>query len=199
MPLDVTKGFTPARKLGSTPNNSATGTYPIRNGYATAIGNGDPVLLSAGFIKLGANGSPCIGVLGGVRYIDADSRLVFTPNFIAATSSKGGVEVEGGYTQPLAYVYDDPGQTYVVRTLLTALPVSAVGRSYRMSAIGSVNAIGQSEAVLDVNATAGTSAGDGHMVTVIGIWKGQDSNFGTGATPIAVEVKLSNYGSVQEL
>jgi hypothetical protein len=195
MALDVLKGMTPTRKRGAGYNSAGFNTYPIANGYASNIGEGDPVKLSAGVIQLADNDSVCLGVFGGVRYIDADGRLQFKKNFVAGTSSKGGLEVEGGYTQPLANVYDDEGQTYIVRTHTSALAATDIGTSYRMSAIGSV-VNGRSQAVLQTT-SAGTSTGDGHMVTVLGLWTGQSSEWGTG--PIAVEVKLSNPGIVGEL
>lgn len=196
MALDVQKGLTPVRKLGALPNSCGFNTYPIKNGYATAIGEGDPVKLSAGFIKIGDNAANVIGVFAGHRYIDSEGRLMFSPNFVAGTSSKGGVPVGNGLAQPLANVYDSPDQTYVIRTLLSALEVSAIGRTYRVSAIGSV-VNGRSQAVLDVNATAETSGSGGYMVTVVGLYGVPDSRFGTG--PVAVEVKLARYGSVQQL
>lgn len=194
MALDVLKGATPNRKLGSGYNNGGTNWYPIANGYATDIGEGDFVKVSGGTLLLATNLAAAIGSLKQVSYIDSDGKHQFKRNFTAGTSSKGGKEVFGGYTQPMAQVFDDPNQTYIVQTLLSALTVSAVGKSYKMSALGSV-VNGRSQAVLDVNASAGTSGG--HMVTVIGLWTGQSSEWGTG--PIAVEVKLSNHGFVGEL
>lgn len=195
MALDVLKGLTPVRKLGAGYNNAGHATYPIANGYATAIGEGDPVKLSGGTIQLATNTDPCIGVFQGVRYIDSDDKLQFKKNFVASTSSKGGKEVEGGYQQPLAYVTDDPNQTYVVRTA-DSVSVSAgqLGTSYKLSAIGSV-VNGRSQVVLDTAASAGTSGG--HMVTILGLYTGQDSEWGD--APTAVEVKLSNHGIVGEL
>ena len=95
----------------------------------------------------------------------------------------------------MAHVYDGEAQTCIVRTESSALAATNIGTSYRMSAIGSV-VNGRSQAVLQTT-SAGTSTGDGHMVTVLGLWTGQSSEWGTG--PIAVEVKLSNPGIVGEL
>lgn len=195
MTLDVLKGLTPARKIGAGYNAGGFNTYPIANGYASDIGEGDPVKLSAGVIQLADNDSACIGVFKGVRFIDGDGQLQFKDKFTAGTSSQGGKEVEGGYSQPLADVYDDPNQTYIVRTQVSALEATDIGTSYRLSAIGSV-VNDRSQAVLQTT-SAGTSTGDGHMVTVLGLWTGQSSEWGTG--PIAVEVKLSNHGIVGEL
>jgi len=194
MPLDVLKGFTPVRKLGSGYNNGGGNWYPLANGYASDIGEGDPVKVSGGTLLLATNLAAALGTFKQVAYIDSDAKLQFKRNFTAGTSSKGGKEVFGGYTQPMAQVLDDPNQTYVVRTQSGALTVSAIGKYYKMSAIGSV-VNGRSQAVLDVDASAGTSGG--HMVTVVGLYTGQSSEWGTG--PLAVEVKLSNHGFVGEL
>jgi hypothetical protein len=194
MALDVQKGLTPTRKLGAGYNNGGMNIYPIANGYASNIGEGDPVKLSGGVINLATNAGAVIGVFAGCQYIDDNAQLQFKNNFVAGTSSKGGIQVGLGLSQPLAKVYDDPNQTYIVRTHLSALAATDLGKSYKVSAIGSVVG-GRSQAVLDVAASVGTSGG--HMITVIGLWTGQDSEFGTG--PIAVEVKLSNYGIVGEL
>jgi len=194
--IDVLKGLTPSRKLGSAPNTGGGNHYPIANGYAANIGEGDPVKLSAGVIQLATNtaNTPALGSFRSVSYIDADGKLQVKNNFVAGTSSQGGKVVYGGYTQPMAFIADDPNQTYVVRTNVSALSAGQIGKSFKLSAIGSV-VNGRSQAVLDINASAGTSGG--HMVTILGLYTGRNSEWGTG--PTAVEVKLSNYGIVGEL
>lgn len=195
MALDVLKGLTPVRKLGSGYNAGGGNMYPIANGYGSNIGEGDPVKLSAGVIHLAENTTVTLGVFQSVTYIDSEDKLQVKKNFPASTSSKGGKEVFGGYSQPMALVIDDPNQTYVIRTE-DSVSVSALqlGTSFKVSAIGSV-VQGRSQAVLDVAASAGTSGG--HMVTVVGLYTGRDSEWGD--APTAVEVKLSNPGIVGEL
>lgn len=193
--VDVLKGMTPVSKLGSGYRTAGFNTYPIANGLAQNIGEGDPVRLSAGVIQLADNDTVCLGVFDSVRYIDTNGQLQFKRNFPTGTSSQGGKIVEGGYSQPLANVYDDANEQYVVRTLTSGLSAGQIGSSFRMSAVGSVVG-GRSQAVLQTT-SAGTSSGDGHMVTVMGLWTGRNSAWGTG--PIAVVVKLSNHGIVGEL
>lgn len=195
MALNIPKGFTPARKIGSNYNSGGFNTYPIENGYATAIGRGDPVKLSAGTIQLATNADKVLGVFQGSKYIDNDGRLQFKPNFPAGTSSKGGMNVESNYRQPLAMVNDDPDQTYILQAL-ASISAGMLGSSFKVSAIGSVNGYtGRSNAVLDVAASAGTSGG--HMVTILGLWTEADVDWDD--SPIAVEVKLSQPGIVGEL
>lgn len=194
MALDVLKGLTPTRKIGSGYNTAGGNMYPIANSYATAIGEGDPVKLSGGTLKLGTNADPVIGVFQSVSYIDSNGQLQIKKNFVASTSSQGGKEVFGGYSQPMALVIDDPNQLYAIRTVSAVMSAGNIGQSFTVSAIGSV-VTGRSQAALDVSASAGASAG--HMVTVMGLYTGRSSEWGTG--PIAVEVKLSNHGIVGEL
>lgn len=190
---DVLKGLTPSRKLGSGYNNAGGNHYPIANGYTSDIGEGDPVLISGGTLQLADNTKAALGVFKGVSYIDANGQLQIKKNFTAGTSSQGGKEVFGGYSQPMANVIDDADQIYTVQSL-AVLSAGHVGSSFKMSAIGSV-VNGRSQAVLDVSASVGTSGG--HMVTVVGLWTGRNSEWGT--APTAVEVKLSNHGLVGEL
>jgi len=194
MALDVLKGATPGRKLGGKPNSGATNMYPIGNGYASDIGEGDFVKLSAGLINVATNTQACLGVFRSVAFVDSDGKLQVKRNFAASTSSQGGKVVFGGYTQPMAMVCDDPDQTYIMRTTTTSVSAGMIGRSFKVSAIGSVVG-GRSQAVLDVSASVGTSGG--HMVTIVGLYNGQDSAWGT--APTAVEVKLSNHGFIGEL
>lgn len=194
MAITITKGLTVTRKLGAGYNTAGFNVYPITNGYGSNIGHGDPVKLSAGKIELATNAGAVIGVFAGCKFVDDEGRLQVKKNFVAGTSSKGGSTVEGDYTQPVAMVYDDPNQTFVIRTL-TCVSAGALGKSFKVSAIGSV--VGeQSQAVLDVAASAGTSGG--HMVTIIGLWQEPNNTWDvSGGT--AVEVKLSNYGIIGEL
>lgn len=199
--LNIPKGLTPNRKLGGGYNSGGMTNYPIANAYAANIGEGDPVKLSAGVIQLADNESKVLGVFAGCKYIDSQSQLRIEKNFIAGTSSKGGVEIEGsGYKQPIALVIDDANQTYTVQTTEVSggqvERADLLGKSFRMTAIGSV-VNGRSQAILDVEATVGVSAGDGYMVTVLGLYKEPDVEFGT--YPIALEVKLANPGIVGEL
>lgn len=193
--LNILKGLTPTRKLGSNYNAGAGNWYPVSNGYATAIGNGDPVKLSAGKIELATNAGVVLGTLQQVMYINSDGELTFDDDFVAATSSKGGVIVANGVAQVFALVNDDPNQTYIMRTVDAAsISAGMIGRSFKVSAIGSVVG-GRSQCVIDVAASAGTSGG--HMITVMGLFSEPGNAWGN--APTAVEVKLSNHGIIGEL
>lgn len=191
--VTIPRGFTPTRKTGQQRNTGGFNLYPITNGYAVDIGHGDPVKLSAGVINIATNTQFCLGVLAGVQFIDSEGRFQVKPNFTAGTSSLGGVKHTGRYTQPLALVYDDPDQTYIIQAL-ASVSAGMLGKSFKVSAIGSVVNT-QSQCVLDVAASAGTSGG--HMVTIVGLWTEPGNNWDQ--VPTAVEVKLSQPGFIGEL
>lgn len=196
MALDVLKGLTPTRKRGSGYNGAGGNHYPVANGYGTNLGEGDPVKLNGGVVELATNDDPVLGVFQSVSYIDANGLLQVKRNFVAGTSSQGNKEVYGGYQQPMALIIDDPNQTYILRTPdSVAVSAGQIGTTFTVSAIGSVVA-GRSQAVLDATPATSVSAGN-QMVTLLGLWTGRDSEFGT--APNAVEVKLSNPGIVGEL
>jgi hypothetical protein len=191
--LTVLKGATPVRKLGSGYNAGGFNIYPIVNGHTENIGEGDFVKLSAGKLQLATNLAACLGSFQEVMYIDSEGRLQCKKNFESGTSSKGGVVVAGGYSQPIAFVNDDPNATYVMRAT-ASISAGMLGKSLKVSAIGSV-VNGRSQAVIDVAASAGTSAG--YMVTIVGLYPNEHNAWD--ANPTAVEVKLANPGIVGEL
>ncbi len=192
--ITVPKGMTPTRVLGEGRNTGGFNLYPIANGYNVDIGHGDPVKLSVGVINIATNTQACLGVLQSVQYIDSEGRFQVKPNFVAGTSSLGGVTHTGRYTQPMAAVYDNDRQTYIMQSLVS-VSIGNVGHSYKVSAIGSV-VQGQSQCVVDICASAGTSAG--HMVTILGLWTEPGASFDT-SNGAVVEVKLSNPGFIGEL
>lgn len=76
--------------------------YAIASGYATAIGQYDPVVtLADGTIGIGVAGSQCIGVLDYVEYTNSAGAYVKAPNWTASTVAKTGTVVN-------AFVFDDP-------------------------------------------------------------------------------------------
>lgn len=191
--LHVLKGLTPSRKLGAGVNNVGFNHYPITNSYAFNIGEGDPVLLCGGKVKLATNtATKVLGVFLGVSYVRDTGQAQFQKNFVAGTSANGVIPIFGKYLQPMAMVADDPEQTYIIRTSdSTAIPQTGLGKSYKVSAIGTV-VNGRSQAVIDVAASAGTSGG--YMVNVLGI--SADVNSAWGVAPNAVEVKLARQGTI---
>lgn len=96
------QGLKPVRYMGGNAYDGKVNRYPIASGYATAMGQNDPVtLLSDGTIGIGVAGSQCIGVLQGVEYVSSAGILVQQPNWVASTTPKTG-------TTAHALVADDP-------------------------------------------------------------------------------------------
>ena len=71
---DASFGFMPVAKTGSSPDSSGYSEYGISSGYATAIFQGDPVIMTAsGVVAVAAAGNRLLGVAGGVSYTDPTS------------------------------------------------------------------------------------------------------------------------------
>jgi hypothetical protein len=90
-------GFRPLRHLaGGSPTRTAE--YPIATGYATAIGQGDPVaLISDGTITQCAAATRLLGVFVGVQYTDSNGDVQFDnrwPASTAATNIKASVIID---------------------------------------------------------------------------------------------------------
>lgn len=148
----VKTGLTPSRKVASGPHGSAMDSYPIVNGYATAIGCGDPVKLVAGLLEKAANGDSVVGVFLGCRYVDANGTPVWSRNYPGNITMTSGQAIDG-FAQPVALVLADPKATFLVRFDGTAgVPVR--GASYGLT-IGSANAVTRNaEVLLDVTETS---------------------------------------------
>lgn len=101
------QGLTPARMIGSGPDNSGLNAYSIASGYATGLGKNDPVKLAAdGTIVRATNDSAdAIGVFMGVSYTDSAGNKVFSKNWPASTTA----------TEIVALVDDNPNRTYFVK------------------------------------------------------------------------------------
>lgn len=99
-------GLTPARKVGSAPDNKALSAYTIASGYATALGSGDPVKLHTdGTLVKATNGADAIGVFYGVTYTDSQGEIHIT-GYWPASQTATNIE---------ALVLDDPNATFVVK------------------------------------------------------------------------------------
>ena len=131
-------GLTPARKVGSSPDNGALSPYTIASGYATGIGRGDPVKLHTdGTLVVATNGADAIGVFDSVKYKATGGSIVFDHKWTAAAT---GTDIE-------ALVYDGPFNTFTVKGD-TATYTTQPGDIFALSSIGSPNAYtGRSSAV----------------------------------------------------
>lgn len=129
-------GLTPARKVGSAPDNKGLNEYTIASGYATALAAGDPVKLSSGTIIKSTNGVNALGVVFSFHYFDDNTKRIIDNHYWPASQTS---------TQTItALVLDDPNATFLVKANapvtnvkignlyaldLTTAPDSNIGRS----------------------------------------------------------------------
>ena len=181
------RGMSASRKIGGKVNNGAINSYPVKNGYATALFADDPVKVSAGFIQqLDTVSAKPVGVVTGFAYVDSDGTPKFTKYLPASTSSKGVID---GYDSPVAYVVDDPDTTFVMIADAT-LSAGDVGLYFDVT-IGSGDTYAkQSTARLKASTRAAVSAND-HHVQVIGLTKLPGNDYTT-SVPV-VEVRFLNH------
>ncbi len=139
------KGLTPARKVGSGPDNKALSAHTIASGYGTALASGDPVKFSAGNIVKATNGANALGILASLRYVATDGRIIDTRYWPASTTVMAGTTVD-------ALVLDDPNATFFVIGDGVVTQV-AKGNLYALNLTGTPDAnIGRS--VVTANVTA---------------------------------------------
>ena len=103
------------RPSGFTPRRHAFGgviranPYKIDNGYGTGLFTGDMVILTSGYLVIGAQDSSVpLGIFNGCQYIAADGSVVFSKTWPASTATNG--------EDPIAWVFDDPGIVYTAQT-----------------------------------------------------------------------------------
>ncbi len=180
-------GFTPARKLGSGPDNKGVSPYKIASGYATALGVGDLVKLTTdGTLIKGANSAGNLGVLQSVEYTDSSGNIHIDKYWPASTTA----------TAINCLVQDDPTATFLIKfdgpvpdaicfpgslwALNLTAPTAATGRSNQTvdsipTITGDVDITGQTDmganlsGVDDADAfTIKTTAGEAATTITIG-------------------------------
>lgn len=150
-------GLQPIKKLDGSDWTSAINAYPIASGYNTNIFNGDPVaMLSDGTIGIGVAGASCRGVFQGVKYVQANGWVQFSPNWIAGTTVAAGTTVQ-------ALVLDDPNIVFSVQETNgaggagTPLTLADVGLNINFAIGSGIAAVGQSTTSINNTTEATTS------------------------------------------
>ena len=185
----VKKGLTPYRMKSGAPFTGGRTRFLIKNGTAAAIGAGDPVKVSNGFIEVVASGAADrTGVFAGCRYVDANGQVQESSIFPAGVSSAGELE---GETHALGYVYNDPDMTYVAEAD-GAIAATLVGGLFRVS-VGTPDTVTKRSTVR-VHASAQASVGAA-MVRVLGFPNIAGTRPGDANT--IVEVELINPALIQ--
>jgi len=182
----VKKGLTPYRKRSGAYFSGGNSRYLLKNGYNETLAHGDPVRVSAGYVKQADNSNPTTGVFAGVRYVDGVRKQTLDADlWLAGTSSAGMIE---GQTDALAYVVDDEDLTYIMKAD-SSVATNEVGKKFNVTVGTADTVLSRSAAVVDTSASA--TGGDG-MVQVLGF--PQIAGTGAGDSETIVEVRLSNPG-----
>lgn len=146
-------GMQPVRVRGGQPANGALNTYNVGvSAGPDDIGTNDPLMMRNGVVtRLSGTDYRPFGVAKGFVWVDpVQKRPQWASYLPAGTSSFTG--------QIQALVVDDPDATFIVQADAT-VSAAMVGLNFTLSAVGSINSLGQSQAVLKVgtlSSTAGT-------------------------------------------
>ena len=130
-------GLTPAKTVGSGPDNKGLTEYTIANGYATALGTGDPVKLTTdGSIIRASNSADTIGVFHGVTYVDSTGRIQIQKYWPASTTSL--------VTPVTALVMDNPTASYFA-VCASPVAITTNGDLYPMNLTAPNSSTGRSQ------------------------------------------------------
>lgn len=160
--------------------SGATGAYPyleyaIDDGYSTGIGNGDLVTLSSGYIIVCPENARPIGVLRGIRYIDASGESKFLNSFPASTENFGTLD---GVTDVVALVEPVGDQIFSITTSDAAVSQASIGGVFRLKSLGRDTTTGRSTAVVDMDAAVTTEL---RLVKILGLTATPGNTFASGA------------------
>jgi len=101
---DTPMGFVPYRHRGGGVVRASS--YKLDGGYATSLFRGDAVILSSGFIAVGAQDSATLlGIVKGFKYRASDGSAVITDRWVASTATLGDEDVD-------VEIFDDPMISY---------------------------------------------------------------------------------------
>lgn len=181
----MTSTYTPfglrgARKRGSVPNSLGISKYRINPaGYSVNIANGDPVLLSSGYVqRVSASTDYIRGVFVGCRYDDLNTKVPQYPQMYTANTSVGS-DPKG----IIALVCDDPDQTYIIQAN-ASVSVGDVGLNFDFDVSAANTTFKKSQYGLAATSRK-TASGP---LRIIGLWE-QPDNAWSDAFPL-VEVEL---------
>lgn len=168
------KGLTPYKAKNGGVYTGGRERALVSNGYATALGAGDPIYVSNGLIRVATNTSTAddaltnpgrtYGVFVGAKYVDVNSgQPVETSYLAAATSSKGGSNLEGE-TQILGFYV--PSNAYTFLAIADASVSALQSGALCPVSVGTPSATTK-RSVSRIKAAV-ASAGLDHMVRIVG-------------------------------
>lgn len=192
--VSKTYGLKPIQRLDGLPYAGQTRLIPIAASYATAILNGDTVVVdTTGFLvaKTTTTSGDSVGVLVGCQYVNSNGQTVQGQYYPAGLSTA---------TQPAyAYVVDDPNATFKVvatngnTTVPTGYTRALVGSNVAIVAQTGSTATGDSYYGID-GASSTTSAYPIRVVDVV-----PDTSYISGGTTyyyeFIVKINLHQYNN----
>jgi hypothetical protein len=192
--VDKTYGFKPIQRLDGLPYAGQTRLIPIAASYATAILNGDTVVVdTTGFLvaKTTTTSGDSVGVLVGCQYVNSNGQTVQGQYYPAAASTASA--------PAYAYVVDDPNATFKVvaangnTTTPTGYTRALVGSNVAIVAQVGSTATGDSYYGID-GASSTTSAYPIRVVDVV-----PDTSYVSGGTTyyyeFIVKINLHQYNN----
>jgi len=161
------KGFNSNGKSASGNASAPTlAEFEIADAYASVIYNGDPVTVSvgAGTLIRGTNSLVPIGVLRGIRYIDAQGQVQRLHYYPASTTNTGTLDFAGGTTGNVVAVVELAQHSLFTIDAATGtnLTQAMIGGTYQLTALNTqVGVSGKSACTVDLAtpATVGTHLG----------------------------------------
>lgn len=135
-------GFRSARPANGG-SSGRTRQYSVANSYGTALGNGDPVALSAGSLVRATAAKPVIGIVQEFNYIDTNGKPRFANNLPVSTSSTG---LMFGALTPTAIIEGAAGNTFNIFSD-ASISTDAMGK-YADVSFGAVDINGNSGCVI---------------------------------------------------
>ena len=127
--INAPMGFQPYRHRGG--GIMRPSKYLINSTYATSLYTGDAVILSSGFLAIGAQDSAVIaGVFAGCEFLDASGvpGARFSPYWPGGTVTTGSADA-------IAWVYDDPMISYLAQCYSVTAFVAATHRGFKCDLI----------------------------------------------------------------
>lgn len=179
----VKNGLTPYKTKAGEPYTGGRSRFLIKNGYATALGQGDPVKVSNGFVKLATNTSDGVtGVFAGCKYIDMNTKQPVESGYWPANTSSAGV-LEGE-THALGYITNADDLTYIA-VADGSVSAALLGATFRVST-GTPDSLTK-RSTARVHASANASA-DQYLVRVVGFPNIAGTRPGDANTIVEVEL-----------
>lgn len=142
--------------------------FEIADAYGSVIYNGDPVTVSAlagaGTLIRGTNSLVPIGVLRGIRYIDAQGQVQRLHYYPASTTNTGTLDFAGGTTTNVVAIVELAQDALFTIDAATGtnLTQAMIGGTYQLTALNTqVGISGKSACTVDLAAaaTVGTHLG----------------------------------------